>query len=240
MAAPTVRGAESAGIRRGAWSKEEDTLLRKCVEKYGEENWHLVPRRAGLRRCRKSCRLRWVNYLSPNIKRGKFSTDEDDLIIRMHALLGNKWSLIAGRIPGRTANDVKNYWNSHLSKKFPAEKATAEAPATRPAHVVFKPQAHRISVRSRELLCQMFSQQERGVTRPSNSFQPVDNAKMPDQPFPAPAAVSSSDWPWSPGEFLDCGEFPLEEGNCFLDAELKLDDYPLCDSSLWDWLTNDV
>ncbi|KAL7211005.1 hypothetical protein ACSBR2_013988 [Camellia fascicularis] len=75
----------------------------------------------GLNRCRKSCRLRWLNYLRPNIKRGHFAVDEDDLIIRLHRLLGNRWSLIAGRIPGRTANDIKNYWNSYLSKKIPSE-----------------------------------------------------------------------------------------------------------------------
>ncbi|KAL1160802.1 hypothetical protein V6Z11_A07G088800 [Gossypium hirsutum] len=72
---------------------------------------------AGLNRCRKSCRLRWLNYLKPNIKRGHFAADEVDLIIRLHNLLGNRWSLIAGRLPGRTANDVKNYWNTHLLKK---------------------------------------------------------------------------------------------------------------------------
>nr|DAD44051.1 TPA_asm: hypothetical protein HUJ06_002281 [Nelumbo nucifera] len=77
---------------------------------------------AGLDRCRKSCRLRWLNYLRPNIKRGNFAVDEVDLIIRLHKLLGNRWSLIAARIPGRTANDVKNYWNSHLSKKLKSEQ----------------------------------------------------------------------------------------------------------------------
>uniref|UniRef100_A0A1J3FVJ2 Transcription factor MYB75 n=1 Tax=Noccaea caerulescens TaxID=107243 RepID=A0A1J3FVJ2_NOCCA len=71
----------------------------------------------GLNRCRKSCRLRWLNYLKPSIKRGKLSSDEVDLLLRLHKLLGNRWSLIAGRLPGRTANDVKNYWNTHLSKK---------------------------------------------------------------------------------------------------------------------------
>ncbi|CAA7032654.1 unnamed protein product [Microthlaspi erraticum] len=107
----------SEGLRKGAWTAEEDGLLRKCIDKYGEGKWHQVPLRAGLNRCRKSCRLRWLNYLKPSIKRGKLSSDEVDLLLRLHKLLGNRWSLIAGRLPGRTANDVKNYWNTHLSKK---------------------------------------------------------------------------------------------------------------------------
>ncbi|KAF6163290.1 hypothetical protein GIB67_025154 [Kingdonia uniflora] len=72
---------------------------------------------AGLKRCGKSCRLRWLNYLRPDIKRGNFSEEEEDLIIRLHKLLGNRWSLIAGRLPGRTDNEIKNYWNTNLSKK---------------------------------------------------------------------------------------------------------------------------
>ncbi|CAH2065685.1 unnamed protein product [Thlaspi arvense] len=107
----------SKGLRKGAWTAEEDSLLRQCIDKYGEGKWHQVPLRAGLNRCRKSCRLRWLNYLKPSIKRGKLSCDEVDLLLRLHKLLGNRWSLIAGRLPGRTANDVKNYWNTHLSKK---------------------------------------------------------------------------------------------------------------------------
>ncbi|XP_059066082.1 transcription factor MYB82 isoform X2 [Cryptomeria japonica] len=76
----------------------------------------------GLKRRGKSCRLRWLNYLHPNIKRGNFSGDEDELIIRLHRLLGNRWALIAKRLPGRTDNDVKNYWNTHLCKKLRGNK----------------------------------------------------------------------------------------------------------------------
>ncbi|KAF3452407.1 hypothetical protein FNV43_RR02840 [Rhamnella rubrinervis] len=105
-----------------AWTKEEDNLLKKCIQQYGEGKWHRVPLLAGLNRCRKSCRLRWLNYLRPNIKRGHFSQEEVDLIIKLHKLLGNRWSLIAGRLPGRTANDIKNYWNCHLCKKLNAQE----------------------------------------------------------------------------------------------------------------------
>ncbi|KAL9272498.1 Transcription factor MYB113-like protein, partial [Drosera capensis] len=111
------RGGRVRGVRKGTWTEEEDALLRECVEKYGEGNWHQVPERAGINRCRKSCRLRWLNYLRPNIKRGRFTSDEVDLIVRLHKLLGNRWSLIAGRLPGRTANDIKNYWNTRIQKK---------------------------------------------------------------------------------------------------------------------------
>ncbi|KAJ8548226.1 hypothetical protein K7X08_030695 [Anisodus acutangulus] len=105
-------------MHRGAWSKQEDQKLVDYITKHGEGCWKNLPKAAGLLRCGKSCRLRWMNYLSPNLKRGNFSEDEDDLIIKLHALLGNRWSLIAGRLPGRTDNEVKNYWNSHLRRKL--------------------------------------------------------------------------------------------------------------------------
>ncbi|XP_037495064.1 transcription factor MYB114 [Jatropha curcas] len=105
-------------LRKGAWTPAEDDLLRSCIRIHGEGEWHKVPSRAGLNRCRKSCRLRWLNYLKPGIKRGEFTSDEIDLMIRLHSLLGNRWSLIAGRLPGRTANDVKNFWNTHMHKKL--------------------------------------------------------------------------------------------------------------------------
>ncbi|CAJ2670612.1 unnamed protein product [Trifolium pratense] len=109
-----------------AWTEEEDHLLKKCIQQYGEGKWHRVPLLAGLNRCRKSCRLRWLNYLRPNIKRGNFADEEVEMIVKLHKLLGNRWSLIAGRLPGRTANDVKNYWNCHLSKKVNALEADQE------------------------------------------------------------------------------------------------------------------
>nr|CAB3473982.1 unnamed protein product [Digitaria exilis] len=113
-----VMMAAPPALKRGAWTPEEDDLLARAVTREGEGRWRTLPRRAGLLRCGKSCRLRWMNYLRPDIKRGPIAADEEDLIVRLHRLLGNRWSLIAGRLPGRTDNEIKNYWNSHLSKKL--------------------------------------------------------------------------------------------------------------------------
>ncbi|GFZ12867.1 myb domain protein 5 [Actinidia rufa] len=119
MRQPSSKTTHSkVGMKRGPWTPEEDELLSKYINKEGEGRWRTLPKRAGLLRCGKSCRLRWMNYLRPSVKRGRIAPDEEDLILRLHRLLGNRWSLIAGRIPGRTDNEIKNYWNTHLRKKL--------------------------------------------------------------------------------------------------------------------------
>ncbi|CAK9864838.1 unnamed protein product [Sphagnum jensenii] len=109
---------DKQGINKGPWTEAEDTILSAYIKAHGEGCWRTLPKAAGLARCGKSCRLRWINYLRPDLKRGNISPDEDDLIITLHSLLGNRWSLIAGRIPGRTDNEIKNYWNTHLKRKL--------------------------------------------------------------------------------------------------------------------------
>ncbi|XP_042044535.1 transcription factor MYB114-like [Salvia splendens] len=117
----------NASLNKGVWSADgkfaesssadEDATLAQYVALHGPKRWKCVAIKSGLNRCGKSCRLRWLNYLRPDVKRGNFSDAEEDLILRLHRLIGNRWSLIAKRIPGRTDNEIKNYWNAHLRKK---------------------------------------------------------------------------------------------------------------------------
>ncbi|OWM90989.1 transcription factor MYB41 [Punica granatum] len=106
------------GLKKGPWTPEEDLKLVNYIQTHGPGNWRTLPKNAGLQRCGKSCRLRWTNYLRPDIKRGRFSFEEEETIIQLHSVLGNKWSAIAARLPGRTDNEIKNYWNTHIRKRL--------------------------------------------------------------------------------------------------------------------------
>ncbi|KAG7589061.1 Myb domain [Arabidopsis suecica] len=109
---------DKVGLKKGPWTAEEDRKLINFILTNGQCCWRAVPKLAGLLRCGKSCRLRWTNYLRPDLKRGLLSDYEEKMVIDLHSQLGNRWSKIASHLPGRTDNEIKNHWNTHIKKKL--------------------------------------------------------------------------------------------------------------------------
>ncbi|XP_014495632.1 transcription factor MYB108 isoform X2 [Vigna radiata var. radiata] len=108
---------EEMSITKGPWTEEEDSVLFDYITVHGEGHWNSVARYTGLKRTGKSCRLRWLNYLRPNVRRGNITLQEQLMILDLHSRWGNRWSKIAEHLPGRTDNEIKNYWRTRVVKQ---------------------------------------------------------------------------------------------------------------------------
>ncbi|KAI9072780.1 hypothetical protein K1719_045272 [Acacia pycnantha] len=121
-------------FRKGPWTEQEDIKLVSFVGLFGDRRWDFIAKVSGLNRTGKSCRLRWVNYLHPGLKRGKMTPQEERLVLELHAKWGNRWSRIARKLPGRTDNEIKNYWRTYMRKKAQETKRVATPSSTSSCH----------------------------------------------------------------------------------------------------------
>ncbi|MQL87301.1 hypothetical protein Taro_019845 [Colocasia esculenta] len=131
--------------RKGPWTEQEDLQLACSVRVLGDRRWDFIAKVSGLNRTGKSCRLRWVNYLHPGLRRGRMTPQEERLVLDLHSRWGNKWSRIARRLPGRTDNEIKNYWRTQMRKKAQERRISSPGPSSSTSSVLDELQPVKVS-----------------------------------------------------------------------------------------------
>ncbi|KAJ6957455.1 hypothetical protein NC653_039415 [Populus alba x Populus x berolinensis] len=157
------------GLNRGAWIASEDKILIAYIKAHGEGNWRNLPERA-------------------DIKRGNISQDEEELIIKLHNLLGNRWSLIAGRLPGRTDNEIKNYWNTTLGKKAKGQSSSQSTQSSQSKSRAIKPMTSTQPSKSTQSTQVIRTE----ATRCTKVFLSLQSPPPTQTPLPPPEILSST------------------------------------------------
>ena len=100
--------------KRIPFTEKENKLIKKMVKKVGkdwEEISKFIPGRTP-----KQIHDRYINYLRDGLKKDPWTSEEDEILINMYQEIGNKWSKMIKKLPGRSGNDIKNRWHKHLCK----------------------------------------------------------------------------------------------------------------------------
>ncbi|KAL2921334.1 Transcription factor MYB15 [Bienertia sinuspersici] len=207
---------DKVGLKKGPWTPEEDQILINFIQKYGHSNWRALPKQSGLLRCGKSCRLRWINYLRPDIKRGNFTREEEDTIIQLHEMMGNRWSAIAARLPGRTDNEIKNVWHTHLKKRLNQYQTTkSETKVARKSRNAKNVTTTTTTTDSNSTISSENNSQENTSFGTNDNNHATTSSISPQQSFTTSddfssgTEVSSVEFPNTINDVLDGEEFPI-------------------------------
>lgn len=201
MSAPNP---EARGVKH--WSKEEDDFLKEVVEEVPGKNWTQISAIVSKKfpKTPKQCRDRYNNYLAPNLDCTSILwTDEDDIkILELYYKFGSKWTVIAKEMPGKSANVIKNRWNSSIRKRVNLSTGTLHKYVGRgkpPKHsALFPPKiCYSVPLAHAYPMMAQNSQSVNPYYAPNNDWLKQDGfiSYMPTASVPPPPSqVANNDW----------------------------------------------
>ncbi|CAA7046610.1 unnamed protein product [Microthlaspi erraticum] len=193
------RGASSGGeaeVRKGPWTMEEDLILINYIANHGDGVWNSLAKSAGLKRTGKSCRLRWLNYLRPDVRRGNITPEEQLIIMELHAKWGNRWSKIAKHLPGRTDNEIKNFWRTRIQKYIKQTDVTATTTSSVGSHQSSEVNDQAASTSSHNVFCTQDQAMETYSPTTTTSYQQTNmEFNYGNYSAAAAATTTTTDYP---------------------------------------------
>ncbi|XP_042001390.1 transcription factor MYB3R-1-like [Salvia splendens] len=124
-----LQGRRSGPTRRstkGQWTPEEDEILRMAVQRFKGKNWRKIAE-CFKDRADVQCLHRWQKVLNPELVKGPWSKEEDEVIVELVNKYGpKKWSTIAQHLPGRIGKQCRERWHNHLNPNINKEAWTQE------------------------------------------------------------------------------------------------------------------